>query len=280
MFMFYKFIWNGGNDRVQRACIHNNYNDCGLRMIDPYHFSWAQKMIWVKLLHDDKFQSFFENEWIIRDGSPMRWCAVEIIMLPRAFFFLFFLKMDCIVLCLLIHSELGISIVNGHVKKFITPIFLTWWISVYGITEISDPEQSIIFILKTGVKGILTIFLIHHFQVVIEELVLDFDISRQDRGKFNFLMKWIPSPWLEVEDPHSKDIDIFDNFTFGLFHAHKIPEFTYSLLNEPCLSNRDTEYLIAEKSYLYCYILFLFCYYFRIIFLHPICWQILNLKWL
>ena len=37
--MFYKFIWNGGNDRVQRACIRNNYNDCGLRMIDPYHFS-------------------------------------------------------------------------------------------------------------------------------------------------------------------------------------------------------------------------------------------------
>ena len=51
------------------------------------------------------------------------------------FFFFFFLKMDCIVLCLLIHSELGISIVNGHVKKFITPIFLTLWISVYGITD-------------------------------------------------------------------------------------------------------------------------------------------------
>ena len=37
--MFYKFIWNGGNDRVQRACIRNDYTDCGLRMIDPYHFS-------------------------------------------------------------------------------------------------------------------------------------------------------------------------------------------------------------------------------------------------
>ena len=87
-------------------------------------------------------------------------------------------------------------------------------------------------------------------------MVLDFDISRRDRGKFNFLMKRIPSLWLE--DPHSKDIDIFDNFTSGLLHAHKIPKFTYSLLNETCLSNRDTEYLIAEKSYLYCYILFFF----------------------
>ena len=56
--MFYKFIRNGENDRVQRACIRNNYNDCGLRMIDPYHFSLAQKMIWVKLLLNDKFGSF------------------------------------------------------------------------------------------------------------------------------------------------------------------------------------------------------------------------------
>ena len=53
----------------------------------------------------------------------------------------------------LIHSELGISIVNGHVKKFITPIFLTWGISVYGIIEISDPEQSIMLIMKPGVKS-------------------------------------------------------------------------------------------------------------------------------
>ena len=92
-----------------------------------------------------------------------------------------------------------------------------------------------------------------------EELVLDFDISRQDRGKFNFLMKWIRSPWLE--DPHSKDIDIFDNITSGLLHAHKIPKFTYSLLNETCLSNRDTEYLNAEK------VLFIFFYSFSFLLL-------------
>ena len=42
----------------------------------------------------------------------------------------------------------------GHVRKFITPIFLTWWISVYGIIEISDPEQSIIFILKMCVEKV------------------------------------------------------------------------------------------------------------------------------
>ena len=44
---------------------------------------------------------------------------------------------------------------------------------------------------------------------VFEELVLDFDVSFQDSRKFNFLMKCIPSPWLEVS--HSNDTDIFDN---------------------------------------------------------------------
>ena len=94
---------------------------------------------------------------------------------------------------------------------------------------------------------------------LFEELVLDFYISRQDRGKFYFLMKWILGPWLE--DPHSKDINIFDNITSGLLHAHKIPKFTYSLFNETCLSNRDTEYLIAEE------VLFIFLYSFSFLLL-------------
>ena len=58
--MFYKFIWNGGNDRVKRAWIRNIYNDYGLHMIDPYHFSQAQKMTSVKLLLDNKLESFWK----------------------------------------------------------------------------------------------------------------------------------------------------------------------------------------------------------------------------
>ena len=46
-------------------------------------------------------------------------------------------------------------------------------------------------------------------------------------------MKCIPSPWLQVS--HSNDIDIFDNITSGLLHAHKISQNRYSLLNETCL---------------------------------------------
>ena len=59
--MFYKFIWNGGNDRVKRQRLCNEYSMCGLRMIDPYIFSLAQKMIWVKQLLDDDYDSLWKH---------------------------------------------------------------------------------------------------------------------------------------------------------------------------------------------------------------------------
>ena len=42
--IFYSFIWNGGKDRVKRRLMCNDYSLCGLRMIDPYAYSLAQKM--------------------------------------------------------------------------------------------------------------------------------------------------------------------------------------------------------------------------------------------
>ena len=65
--MFYRFIWNGGRDRVKRAYVCNHYEYCGLKMIDPYNFFLAQKMVWVKLLLDNQFESIWktiELEWI------------------------------------------------------------------------------------------------------------------------------------------------------------------------------------------------------------------------
>ena len=40
---------------------------------------------------------------------------------------------------------------------------------------------------------------------LFEELVLDFDVSQHDRRKFNFLMKCIPSSWLQ--DSNSRNVD-------------------------------------------------------------------------
>ena len=37
--LFFKFIWNGGNDRVKRKIVCTDYSMGGLRMVDPYTFA-------------------------------------------------------------------------------------------------------------------------------------------------------------------------------------------------------------------------------------------------
>ena len=59
--ILFKFIWNGGNDRVKRQFMCNDYSFGGLQMIDPYTFSMAQKMSWVKLLLDDNYESLWKS---------------------------------------------------------------------------------------------------------------------------------------------------------------------------------------------------------------------------
>ena len=58
--LFYKFIWNGGNDRVKRNILCNDFDKGGLRMIDPLIFSQAQKFIWIKQLLDPNYSSFWK----------------------------------------------------------------------------------------------------------------------------------------------------------------------------------------------------------------------------
>ena len=66
-----------------------------------------------------------------------------------------------------------------------------------------------------------------------EELVLDFDVSQHDRRKINFLMKCIPSSWLQ--DSNSRNVDLFDIITVGLLSATKVPKFAYSFFNKTCI---------------------------------------------
>ena len=58
--LFFKFIWNGGNDRVKRDILCNDYEHGGLRMFDLQLFSYAQKSIWVKHLLDPAYSSFWK----------------------------------------------------------------------------------------------------------------------------------------------------------------------------------------------------------------------------
>jgi hypothetical protein len=58
--LFFKFIWNGGNDRVKRNYFLNDYSNGGLRMVDVEAFSQAQKLVWVKHLLDPNYNSFWK----------------------------------------------------------------------------------------------------------------------------------------------------------------------------------------------------------------------------
>ena len=49
--MLFKFIWSNGNDRVKRDFfLCNDYDEGGLRMINPLVFAQAQKMSWVMII--------------------------------------------------------------------------------------------------------------------------------------------------------------------------------------------------------------------------------------
>ena len=71
---------------------------------------------------------------------------------------------------------------------------------------------------------------------LFEELVLDFDVSQNDRRKFNFHMKCIPSSWLQ--DSNLRNADLFDTITIGLLNANKVPKFAYSFFNETSIPKK------------------------------------------
>jgi hypothetical protein len=54
--LLFKFIWNGGNDRVKRSFLCLDYCSGGHKIIDPFVFAQSQKMTWVKVLVHDFWQ--------------------------------------------------------------------------------------------------------------------------------------------------------------------------------------------------------------------------------
>ena len=64
--LFFKFIWSGGNDRVKRNLLCNDYEHCGLKMIDVRSFARAQKLAWSRYLLNDDFDSPWKKLELIR----------------------------------------------------------------------------------------------------------------------------------------------------------------------------------------------------------------------
>ena len=233
--MFYKFIWNGGRDRVKRNFLCNDYSQGGLRMIDPYAFALAQKMTWVKLLLDNSFDSF--------------WKAIEFSALDKYGDMLWESYAPECVLNNLESSQLADSIRTSYVyrNKAVKDIFGEEF-SDMGLSQclwynrnIRSKSKKFFFYEDWYDKGIVDVSDLinppHPGFKLFEELVLDFDISSMDRRKYNFLMKNIPHSWFKAENVKSQDI--FNTLVDNLLATQKVPKFSYStFIDKSCPDKR------------------------------------------
>lgn len=239
--IFFKFIWSGGRDRVQRRVMCNDYLNGGLKMIDPLIFANAQKMQWVRDFLDDNFSSSWkniENMFLTKFND-------DISILWRSF------------------APEGILKSLGNIQ--IAETLRCWYsfrekasIEFYGneFSNLSAPQllwfnklirsksKTSLFYAAWHDKKVITIADLFNPPFpgykLFEELVLDFDIPSGDRKKYNFLIKCIPVEWIE-----NFDIDIIgvhETIVHKLLSMKKVPQNSYILL----LGNT-----LPEKRYAY-----------------------------
>ena len=232
--LFFKFIWNGGNDRVKRKCVCNDFSLCGLRMVDPYTFAMSQKMKWVKLLFDNMIDTVWKTIEMsaLETYGDMLWTSYA----P-----------ECI-LNKLRSSQLADSIRTWYVfrDKAVNEICgcdysdLGACQCLWYNRNIRSKSKQYFYYEDWCDKGILYINDLlnppHPGAKLFEELILDFDVSHKDRRKYNFLMQHIPSPWLEGQNHQS--LEVFDCIFNNLISIQKIPRYAYSILFEKCIPDK------------------------------------------
>ena len=236
--LLYKFIWCGGSDRVKRHLMCNDFSLGGLKMTDPYTFSIAQKMSWVKLLLDDNYQSL--------------WKSIEISILKS-----FSDRKD-----ILWKTYAPENILNKLNSCQLAESLRTWYIfrENFAKTEFNTAFSSIgscqciwfnrnirskskyYFLYQDWLdKGIVYISDLlnppHPGSKLFEELILDYDISRKDRRKYNFLMRNIPNEWLVTSDLTPDTI--FDEISTKLLTIQKIPKYAYGIILDSCVPEKQ-----------------------------------------
>jgi hypothetical protein len=227
--LFFKFIWNGGNDRVKRKILCTDLTAAGLRMIDPLIFHQAQKMVWVKFLLDESFHSTWKN---IELG------ALESIHSDVSIFWRSFVPEK--LLTNLNNIQVADSLRTWYFyreKAFEAMLNLKG--PEYGAHEylwfnrqIRTKSKQYFFYQEWYDKGIRTVSDLLNYPVpnimLFEDLIIEFDISYKDRRKYDSLMKNIPWDWLN--NPQIHDFDVFDYIVENLLVAGKkvkIPRYTY-----------------------------------------------------
>ena len=233
--VFFKFIWNGGNDRVKRNFLLNDYSDCGLRMIDVEAFSQAQKMVWVKHLLDPNYNHFwkhlesevlhtFHNDNFVLWKTSAPNCVLALLKNTQLAESLriWYLYRDTV------KDNLGYG--NYHLQD------LVWWNG-----NIRLKTKKFFFYEEWFEHGICTLndlYLGNNFIKSFEDLVLEFDISIKDRRKYNFLMNGLLLDWFY--NPKNVQESIFEKIVLSLFDNGKISKYSYIILKKK-VSPLDTE---------------------------------------
>ena len=241
--LFFKFIWNGGNDRVKRANLCLDYSSGGLRMVNPYIFAQAQKMIWVKYLLDDNYDSMWKSIEIhalksFHPDSTILWKShapekilsdiknVQVVDSLRAWYFFRDKAIE----------DLGINVeelriypcmwFNKHVRlKSKSYFYYESWYEK-GIFCLAD------LLYKDTPTPVLKSF---------DDLIIEFDISYKDRRKYNSLMKSIVERGL-VDDASEDQLEPFEIFSSNLILAPKVPRYTYSIMLDKSSPSKATTF--------------------------------------
>ncbi|XP_071501744.1 uncharacterized protein [Diadema antillarum] len=235
--ILYKFIWNGGNDRIKRQYLCNDYSQGGLRMINPSIFALSQKLNWVKMLHDESFDSFWKRMElsVLENFSPS---LVSFMKHPPLW-----------------KTNAPESILNKLPSVQLTDSLRSWYSFREKLVKIefgsayseigacqslwfnknirSRSKQYFVYDnwLQKGLIYINDLLdPVHPGSKLFEELVLDYDIDKSDRRKYNFLMKNIPQEWL-TRSEINQDL-IFETTVGKLMQTRKVSKYVYDVMLE------------------------------------------------
>ena len=227
--LFFKFIWNGGKDRVQRKVICNDYIQGGLKMVDPFSFATAQKLGWVKLLLDDDFDA----TWKVIELSFLRKFNQDLHLLWKSY-------APENVLNSLNSIQIAESLRSWYLfREEATLEFYGNKFSELGACQvlwynrsIRSKSKSCFFYPSWFNKKVMTISDLFNppfpGHKLYEELVLDFGIPSTERRKFSFLIKNIPDEWMTNFDPDI--VGVHETVVHKLVNTKKVPHFAYKLL--------------------------------------------------
>lgn len=223
--LLFKFIWNGGNDRVKRNFLFHDYTEGGLRMIDVAAFSQAQKLVWAKKMLDPDY----ESTWKHIESTVLSHFHSDVSVLWKTN------APDC-VLNLLKNCQLAETIKTWYIYKEKVKENLG-----YGNYHLQDPiwwnrdirlkTKRFFYYPEWYDRGITTLSDLdrgYNFVKSFEDLVIEYDISIKDRRKYNSLMKGILMDWFY--NPITVDDNIHEKIVESLFEGSKVTKHAYNTL--------------------------------------------------